>query len=306
MKILITGASGFIGTALLNRYPDKKFRKVLRAMNGRNSLDTFHINSVNDNTDWSGAFNDVDVVIHLAGLAHSNSYTDSKYADVNTNGTIHLASEAERGGVKRFIFVSSIGVIGNKTIGNEVFSEDSIPAPQSSYAKSKYIAEQRLLDIASKSNMEVVVIRPVLVYGKNAPGNFRKLVNLVNKVPMLPFALCDNKRSFISVDNLADFISVCIEHPKAKNEIFCISDGVDVSIKEFTNGIAKGLEKPLIQLPVPSFVFSLLGKVSGKKEQIEQLTGDLQVDSSKARELLGWKPPFTMADTFSCLTTNKQ
>ena len=122
---------------------------------------------------------------------------------------------------------------------------------------------------------------------------------------MLPFGICENKRSFISVENLVDFIDVCITHPSAKNEIFCISDGVDFSIKEFTNGIAVGLNKKLIQLSIPVFIFRLLGKITGKIEAVEQLVGDLQVDSSKARKLLSWTPPVTMAKTLSKLTNNK-
>lgn len=241
------------------------------------------------------------MIIHLAAVAHNNSNDPDYINEVNVNGTINLAQHAATIGVKRFVFISSIGVLGNSTTNLLPFDEHSNGAAHSQYSQSKLDAENTLLKIAEETELEVVIIRPVLVYGLSAPGNFGKLVNLVNNVPMLPFALCKNKRSFISVDNLVDFISICIDHPKAKNEIFCISDGHDVSIREFTDGIAKGLNKRLIQLPIPVFIFKLLGKMMGKSEPIEQLIGDLQVDSTKARELLDWLPPLTMAKTLSKL-----
>lgn len=303
-RVLITGASGFVGGNVLSSLSDK-YRINSQSRKGEvsnsNLKNHFEI-EINGHSDWSNCLRNVNVVVHLAAIAHNNSNDFGYINEVNVQGTVNLAQQASKRGVKRFVFISSIGVLGNDTTKKQVFNEGSKTAPHSQYAQTKLDAEVALLKIANETGLEVVIIRPVLVYGVGAPGNFGKLVNLVNKVPMLPFALCDNKRSFISVDNLADFISVCIEHPKAKNEIFCVSDSVDVSIKEFTNGIAKGLGKRLIQLPVPNFIFSLLGRFSGKQEQIEQLTGDLQVDASKARTLLGWKPPFTMADTFSRLS----
>lgn len=302
-RVLVTGASGFIGGNVLallsSKYriicQDRKSDSIESDPNHHFKLD------INTYTDWSNCLKNIDAIVHLAAVAHNNS-TDPNYIhEVNVRGTVNLAQQAAEHGVKRFVFISSIVVLGNSTTNSRTFDENSVTSVHSQYAQSKLDAEIALLKIAEETSLEVVILRPVLAYGVGAPGNFGKLVNLVNKVPMLPFALCDNKRSFISVENLVNFISVCIEHPKAKNEVFCISDGVDVSIKEFTNGIAKGLGKTLIQLPVPNFVFSLLGNISGKQQQIEQLTGDLQVDSSKARSLLGWKPPFTMADTFSRL-----
>jgi nucleoside-diphosphate-sugar epimerase len=266
-------------------------------------ISEFLVDSISSKNYWKRELQQIDTIVHSAAVAHNHSTDASHINEVNVKGTINLARQASESGVKRFIFISSITVLGNDTTCKKAFNEATNSAPQSLCAKSKLDAEVALLKIAEDTELEVVIIRPVLVYGAGAPGNFGKLVKLVSKVPMLPFALCNYKRSFISVENLADFISVCIEHPKAKNEIFCISDGIDVSIKELTNAIAYGLGKSLIQIPVPNFVFSLLGEFTGKHEQIKLLTGDLRVDSSKARELLSWKPPFTMADTFSRLTT---
>ncbi|MCC5519757.1 NAD-dependent epimerase/dehydratase family protein [Vibrio splendidus] len=304
MKIFVTGGSGFIGDCLLNSLSSAyTLIGQGRSMRRDNfNLKQFFEFDINSQSVWNPCLQDVNVVIHLAAVAH-NSSTDPNYInEVNVHGTVHLARQAVEHGVKRFVFISSISVLGNSTYKGKALNEDSEYLPHSKCAQSKLDAEIALLNIAKETGLEVVILRPVLVYGADCPGNFGKLVNLVKKMPMLPFALCDNKRSFISLDNLVDFIAVCIEHPKARNEIFCISDGVDVSIKELTNSIAKGLGKNLIQCPVPEFVFSLLGKISGKQDQIEQLTGDLQIDSSKARSLLGWKPPFTMTDTLSRLS----
>lgn len=304
MKILITGSKGFIGSNLTNRLKDK-YTVIGHGKTGASMSNTsdFFTVDIDSKSHWKECLSGISTIIHLAAVAHNKSNDPNFINEVNINGTINLAQQAVGNGVKRFIFISSIGVLGNRT--STFFDENSMVSPHSDYAISKLKAEEGLLKIAKKTGLEVVIIRPVLVYGTGAPGNFSQLLNLVNKVPMLPFALCHNKRSFISVDNLVDFISVCITHPKAKGEMFCISDGADVSIREFTNGIAKGLNKRLIQLPIPVSIFKLLGKVTGKSVQIEQLIGDLQINSSKARELLDWTPPVTMTETFSKLTNNK-
>lgn len=305
MKVLITGSNGFIGSNLTNKL---KLTHIVighgrSSCNSLNTSDFLKVN-IDSQSNWKKLLTGINTIVHLAAVAHNNSNDPAYINEVNVKGTINLAEQAEKSGVKRFIFISSIGVLGNSTTNTLPFDEYSNAAAHSQYAQSKLDAEIALLKIAEETELEVVIIRPVLVYGIGAPGNFGKLVSLVNKMPMLPFALCKNKRSFISVDNLVDFVSTCIEHPKAKNEIFCISDDNDVSIRGFTDGIAKGLNKRLIQLPIPVSIFKLLGKITGKSEPIEQLIGDLQVDSSKARELLDWTPPITMAETFSKLSNN--
>jgi nucleoside-diphosphate-sugar epimerase len=302
--ILVTGSSGFLGSVMLANLLKRKNKisTVVRSKQKINSsINEIVIGGISSENNWKSHLAGVDVIIHLAAVAHNNSNDPDYINEVNVNGTINLAQQAATIGVKRFVFISSIGVLGNSTTNILPFDEYSNVLAHSQYSQSKLDAENALFKIAEETELEVVIIRPVLVYGLSAPGNFGKLVNLVNKVPMLPFALCKNKRSFISVDNLVDFISVCIDHPKAKNEIFCISDGHDVSIREFTDGIAKGLNKRLIQLSIPVFIIKLLGKMTGKNEPVDQLIGDLQVDSTKARELLGWRPPLTMTETLSKL-----
>lgn len=301
MKILITGANGFIGSNLTSKL--QQHHLVVgqgRTKNKESKSMSFFEIDIDNQSNWQECLQDVGTIVHLASVAHNNS-TDPDYInEVNVKGTINLAEQAISCGVKRFIFISSIGVLGNNT--SKAFDEKSEVSPHSDYAKSKAQAEKTLLKLAQGTDLELVIIRPVLVYGIGAPGNFGKLVDLVRKTPLLPFALCRNQRSFISVENLVDFIATCIEHPKAKNEIFCISDGHDVSITDFTNGIAQALRKNLIQIPIPMFIFKLLGKVTGKSEQFNQLVGDLQVDSSKARNLLDWNPPESMTETLSKLT----
>jgi nucleoside-diphosphate-sugar epimerase len=300
MTILVTGSKGFIGSAVTDRL-NQSYTVIGHGQcsNKHEESDSFIKVDINSQSDWSNHLINVDTIIHLAAVAHNNSSNLSYINEVNVKGAVNLAQQAAKSGVRRFIFISSIGVLGNST--STPYDESSIISPHSDYAESKALAEQKLLKISKETGLDVVIIRPVLVYGLGAPGNFAMLVNLVSKTPCLPFALCKNERSFISVDNLADFILTCIEHPKAKNQLFCISDGNDVSILEFTNEIAKGLNTRLKQIPVPLVLFKLIGKITGRDEQIGQLIGNLQVDISKAKKTLGWKPPFTMAETLKKL-----
>ncbi|MPY01382.1 NAD-dependent epimerase/dehydratase family protein, partial [Salinivibrio sp. VYel4] len=266
--------------------------------------DKYTVDSIDGNTDWSGAFDGMDIVIHLAGLAHVLNNKDKgsldEYREVNTCGTINLARQAAKSGVKRFIFVSSIGVNGPLTIDSP-FTSDMKAKPHNLYAQSKYEAEIGLKRIAEKKGLELVIIRPTLVYGPNAPGNFGMLSKLVKKLPFLPFGLANNRRDFISVQNLADLLFTCATHPKAAGHTFLASDSETVSIKQFTNAIAKGLGKKTFQLPVPVALMRLAGKLVGKSDMIEQLYGNLEVDSSNIKEVLGWTPPYTMDQSMALL-----
>ncbi|CAE6880928.1 Male sterility protein [Vibrio sp. B1REV9] len=298
MKILLTGATGFVGQRLALIHSD--CRCVVRKGEDYEFEDKFIVDSIDANTNWVQCFYDVNAIVHLAGIAHKIGTSSKDYINVNTEGTLRLASEAAKFGVKRFVFVSSIGVNG-VTTQLERFAPDSTFNPHNDYAQSKYEAELGLKKIAEETGLEVVIVRPTLVYGPNAPGNFGMITKLVNKLPVLPFGLANNRRDFIAVQNLADLLVTCATHPDATGHTFLASDGETVSIKEFTNAIADGLDKNVIQLPVPVSLMRLVGKLTGKSAMIEQLYGNLEVDSSNIKEVLGWTPPLTMKHAMATL-----
>lgn len=296
-KYLITGSEGFVGSNLVP-FVISNSRLVTRRKSN-NSPDFFYVDNIMGSTNWNGAFNGIDVVIHLAGIAHSlNNYSD--YRAVNVEGTLQLAKSAVNEGVRRFIFVSSLGVNGSFTIEKPFTSFDAAN-PHNSYAKSKYDAELGLKKIAVETGLEVVIVRPTLVYGPNAPGNFGLLTKFIKKLSFLPFGLVNNKRDFIAVQNLADLLIVCATHPEAAGHTFLASDGKAVSIKDFTNAIAEGLNKKVIQLPIPVPLMHFVAKWLGKSIIAEQLLGNLEVDSSSTNKILGWTPPFTMEQAMQFL-----
>jgi nucleoside-diphosphate-sugar epimerase len=306
--ILLTGSTGFVGQAVYKELTkgDVKFRLALR--NNTNDLDVhqdvFYTGPINANTYWGNAFDSVKTVIHLAGSAHNKIDNDLLHYDVNTMGTKHLATQASQSGVKRFIYVSSIGVNGLSSFDTP-FTINSKTNPHSHYAKSKYEAEQCLKEIANITGLEIVIVRPTLVYGYNAPGNFGNLTRLIEKTPFLPFGLINNKRDFISVQNLAKLLITCAKHPKASGHTFLASDCETVSIKDFTNAIANSLGTSLIQFPISIGLMRLIGKLIGKSSMVEQLVGNLEVDSSNLLDVLDWTPPFTLEESMAFLKQEK-
>ncbi len=300
MKVLLTGSTGFIGKHVYSSNPDL-FRCVIRGGNKLNYSDCYEIDDLNAKTDWRRAFENVEIIIHLAGLAHSNLFSKNDYKSINVEGTLKLALDAVNSGVKRFVFVSSI-VVNGTSKGRSPFSTSSEVNPHNAYAQSKYDAELGLQKIAQETGLEVVIVRPTLVYGVSAPGNFGSLVKLVQKLPFLPFGLADNKRDFIAVQNLVDLLMACAKHPKAAGHTFLASDGETVSIKAFTNAIAKGLNTSLIQLPIPISLMRFVARLVAKSAMAEQLLGDLDVDSSNAHQILGWLPPYTMEQAMALLS----
>lgn len=307
VRFLLTGCTGFVGESVIEWCLMQKqnclFRLAVRDKRrfDGTTFELFHISDkINGSTNWQNAFSKVSSVIHLAALAHNKLTEPDAYTDVNVDGTLHLARAAALSGVKRFVFISSIGVNGTATEINP-FTVDSAPNPRSEYAKSKYDAEIGLKKIAAETGLEVVIVRPTLVYGPNAPGNFGLLTKLVKKLPVLPFGHANNKRDFIAVQNLADLLITCATHPNAAGHTFLASDMETVSIKQFTNAIADGLGKKVFQLPVPVSLMRLAGKLMGKSAMVEQLVGNLQVDSSNIKEVLGWTPPLTMKQAMTTL-----
>lgn len=298
--VLLTGSTGFVGSVLLTelkKLPEFHVVSAVRSAVLPASDDVVVVGNIDGTTDYSAALNGVDVVVHAAARAHimRDEVFDplAEYRKVNVEGTLNLAKQAVAAGVKRFIFISSIGVHGLNS--SRPFKETDTEAPHDAYAISKYEAEQGLRKLANETGLEVVIIRPPLVYGGAAPGNFRSLINLASKPVPLPFGAVKNKRSMVYVGNLVSFIIRCIQHPMAANQTFLVSDGEDVSLRNLVTYIRLCLGRSPRLLPVPVWLFKLAGALTGKRGVVDRLVGDLQVDSSKARTLLEWVPPFTVS-----------
>ncbi|WP_415906462.1 NAD-dependent epimerase/dehydratase family protein [Neptuniibacter sp. QD72_48] len=296
-KILVTGASGFVGSAVAAKLiDDYQLISVVRKGASKEKIpgQVMSINGLENDVDFSEALADIDVVIHIAAKAHNTSVEESEYYKVNVEGTLNLARQAARCGVKRFIFLSSIGVNGSEN--QKPFSEADEPQPSELYAESKWRAEQGLWDISEQYNLDVVIIRPPLVYGPNAPGNFGRLVRLAQKGIPLPLGNIKNQRSFIALDNLVDLIATCVEHPDASNQLFVAGDGCDVSTTDLLLGLSRAMGKSLYLIPLPANLLMFFMSAVGKEKMARQLLGSLRVDISKARSLLGWEPPVSFEE----------
>jgi len=249
---------------------------------------------------YSDCLQNIDVVVHAAARAHimKDEVADplAEYRRVNVDGTLHLARQAAAGGIERFIFISSVKVNGEQTFPGQPFTADDTPSPEDAYGISKWEAEQGLQKIAKESGMEVVVIRPPLVYGPQVKGNFASMIKLVKKGLPLPLGSIHNQRSLVALDNLVDLIITCIHHPAAANQVFLAGDGQDLSTTELLRGVAKAAGKPSRLIPIPSSLLMFAATLLGKKAVAQRLLGSLQVDISKARDLLGWEPPFSVEE----------
>jgi nucleoside-diphosphate-sugar epimerase len=218
----------------------------------------------------------------------------AEYRRVNVDGTLNLARQAAAAGVKRFIFISSINVNGEQTSPFKPFTADDLVSPNDVTGISKWEAEQGLQQLAAETGMELVIIRPPLVYGPGVKGNFASMIKLVAKGLPLPLGAIHNQRSLVAVDNLVDLIITCIDHPAAANQVFLAGDGQDMSTTELLRGVARAMGKPSRLIPVPASLLMLGATVLGKKAMAQRLLGSLQVDISKARNLLGWEPPVSV------------
>lgn len=295
-SVLITGANGFVGRALCAALL-RQGRRVVGAVRHQCQLPVgvrvSLVGSINGETDWSDALEGVDEVIHLAARVHvrNDSAADplAEFRKVNVEGTLNLARQAAKAGVKRFVFFSSIGVLGSATL-SDPFSESSEPKPHSDYAVSKLEAEEGLKKIGAETGMEFVIIRPPLIYGAGAPGNFARLLGWVDLSLPLPLGSIKNQRSLLSLENLVDFVSLCLVHPKAANQTFLVADGVDVSTPQLIRLLGEGMGKPVRLMPVPVKLLELGALIIGRKNWMQPLCGSLQIDIGKARNLLGWNP----------------
>ncbi|WOE67795.1 SDR family oxidoreductase [Aeromonas allosaccharophila] len=301
--ILITGSNGFLGSWLVNTYQGKKLSLLDRDPVSKHSGYPYLSAEINSTDDYSQALVGCDAVIHCAARVH---IMDDKvenplslYREANTAGALNLARQAMYNGIKRFIFISSIKVNGESSQKGQPFTAKDDRLPQDSYGLSKSEAEVQLLDLAKGSEMEVVIIRPTLVYGPGVKANFASLFRLVSKGIPLPFGCINkNKRSLVSIDNLVDLIVTCIDHPNAANQVFLVSDDHDLSTSEIVHEMAIALGKSAWQLPVPMWCYKLAGKLFNKSDVIDRLTGSLQVDIRHTKETLNWMPPQSLQAGF--------
>jgi nucleoside-diphosphate-sugar epimerase len=258
------------------------------------------VDGFSSGTDWSAALHGQTTVIHTAARAHvMNDKSEDpvqEFRQVNVDGTLKLARQAADAGIQRFVFVSSIKANGEQTALGQPFTPEDQPAPEDPYGLSKLEAEQGLRELASETGMEVVIIRPPLVYGPGVKGNFASMIKLVEKGLPLPLGAIRNKRSLVVLDNLVDLIITCIDHPAAANQVFLAGDGEDLSTTELLQGVAKAMGKPSRLVPVPAGLLMFGATMLGKKAMAQRLLGSLQVDISKARNLLGWQPPMSVEE----------
>jgi nucleoside-diphosphate-sugar epimerase len=258
----------------------------------------FQVGELGANTDWSIALENVQVVVHTAARAHvmKDSSQDPlvEYRKVNLEGTLNLARQAASANVRRFIFISTIKVNGESTAPGKFFTADDEPNPADAYGISKWETEVGLRELAAKRGMEFVIIRPPLVYGPGVKANFQSLMRWISRGVPLPLGAIHNKRSLVALENLVDMIITCLEHPAAANQTFLAGDGVDMSTTELLHRLGSALGKPARLIPFPVGLLTLLASLLGKKDVAQRLCGSLQVDISKARDLLGWKPPVTV------------
>ena len=298
-RLLVTGANGFIGKSLCQQVTSQG-GYVRKATTKPVIGDDYHLDKITCDTNWEPALRNIDCIAHLAGRVHvmKEIVNDPMMAfrNVNVDGTLNLAKQAIDAGVKRFIFISTIKVNGEETLPGVPFNADDIPSPKDPYAISKWEAEVGLNRLAENSDMDVVIIRPPLVYGPGVSANFRALMMLLSKGIPLPFKMIDNKRSFIALDNIVNLIIRCVDHPAAGNNIYLASDGTDISTADLVSMIAKFMGKPAHLFSMPKALLKMAAVLSGQKAVAQRLLGSLEIDISKTERVLGWTPPVSIEE----------
>ena len=302
--ILVTGGTGFLGAALVGRLTAQKdLAVVLPVRNYRSqpaspSLRVLQIEGLEADTNWRQALSGVDKVVHAAARVHvmkeASADALAEFRKVNVDGTLNFAKQAAEAGVKRFFFISSIKVNGEYTEPGKPFFADDMPAPVDPYGVSKLEAEQGLRALALTTSMEVVIIRPVLIYGPGVKANFLSMMNWIFKGVPLPFGAINNKRSLVALDNVVDLIMTCLNHPAAADQTFLVSDGQDVSTTDLLRKTGEALNQPARLIPLPVWMMKMLALTLGRRALSQRLFDSLQVDIGKNRQLLNWTPPLSL------------
>lgn len=302
----ITGATGFVGRALCRHMADRGqlIRRLLRRPGADTQPDDRVIGDIGPDTDWRDALDGLGAVVHCAAHVHRLAgppaeRTLAAYRRVNTEGTLCLARAAAAAGVRRFVFVSSVKVLGEATPDGRPFRHDSPPHPQDPYGRSKWEAEQGLWQLARETGMEVAVVRPPLVYGPGVGANFERLMRWVAAGRPLPLATVRNRRSLVALDNLVDFIARCVHHPDAAGQAWLVSDGQDLSTPALIKALAHAMGTRARLWPVPVGVLHWLARLLGRGETIDRLVQSLQVDITVTRERLQWSPPVTVDEALA-------
>jgi nucleoside-diphosphate-sugar epimerase len=305
----VTGADGFIGSTLCAALEEQHFpvARIVRRPDGlgrdRRVAD---LQSVHD---FAGLLRDANVIVHLAGRAHvlreTQADPDAAFRRLNVDVTVRLAEAAAAAGVRRFVFVSSIGVNGNQTQGSP-FTESNEPAPVEPYARSKLEAERALMEFCSRHDLEWVIVRPPLVYGPGAKGNFQRLVQLAASGVPLPLGSIRNRRSLIGVENLADLLILCATHPAAAGQTFLAAEPEVHSTAELISSLASALGRPNRVFGFPVGVLRACAATLGRRAEFEKLCGSLEISPHKAQQRLGWRPRVTFADQIARSVANRQ
>jgi nucleoside-diphosphate-sugar epimerase len=295
MRVLVTGASGFVGKRLCEELTARGIPFIGTSRAGGNGLRG--VGELAAGTEWSSVLDGVTAVVHLAARVHVMSETEidpvEAFRRVNVDGTVNLARQAVKAGVRRFVFVSSVKVNGEATT-SAPFSVNDTPVPQDPYGVSKHEAEIALWKLARETGLEVVVVRPPLVYGPGVKANFRNLMRAISRGIPLPVGSVSNRRSMIALDNLVDFLVAAVSHDNAAGHTFLVSDGEDISTAMLVRKLAAAMHRSPRLIPVPIAVLRAIGAVTGKSGAIDRLTGSLQIDDSPCRQLLGWTPPVSV------------
>lgn len=303
MRILVTGANGFVGRAVCAQAvrAGLSVRGAVREpRNLPDGVESVVVGKIDDATDWAHALDEVDVVIHLAARVHvmQEKAEDplAEYRKVNLAGTECLARASAASGVKRLVYVSSIKVNGERTWDGSRFSEADVEAPIDSYGTSKWEAEQVLHRIAKETGLEVVIVRPPLVYGAGVKANFEQMIKILARGAPLPLASARNSLSLMYVGNLADVLIACAAHPAAAGQTYLVSDGEDISTADLLRRLGSELGRPARLFPCPQGVLEFAGRLTGRSAQVERLLGSLQIDSEKVRRDLDWMPPYSLQE----------